>query len=83
MFASVPDLLSFLDQSIYSVASRAPHRLDPSKLDKSAMECVVRAKQAGYIAVTRCKEPPSENHFDISLTPEGLIEILFSGKRAA
>jgi hypothetical protein len=82
MFASLHKLLAFIDEQIYSSDARTPYRLDPSGLEKAEVDCIVSARQSGYIEIARCTHQPQQHCFDISLTPKGLIEVLFLPRMA-
>jgi hypothetical protein len=76
MITSVHDLLAFLDAKIYASLDRKPYRLEPETIDHSVANQVIEAARAGFITAQPSMHS-GKPVFDISFTPEGLVELLF------
>jgi hypothetical protein len=81
MFASVKELLIFLDEKIYSQGFAGSYRLDPAMINKDEIQFLAQAQKLGYITVRRGTQEDTRNLFDVALTSAGLIEIVFTSRR--
>jgi len=82
MFASIRELLVFLDEEIYSQGFAGSHRLDPATVNVSEIQLLAQAQKLGYITVKRGTQEDRQNLFDVALTAQGLIEIIFTSRSA-
>jgi len=80
MFASIRELLVFLDEKIYSQGFAGSHRLDPATVNVGEIQLLAQAQKLGYITVKRGTQEDTQNLFDVALTARGLIEIIFTSR---
>lgn len=80
MFASIRELLIFLDEKIYSQGFAGSYRLDPAIIKPTEIQFLAQAQRLGYITVKRGTREDTHNLFDVALTAQGLIEIVFMSR---